>query len=81
MLFLTTVVNIPTQTLIVPPRLLVRKVIISQLELGPPVVDLVENTHGLKTTRSTLSKTRAGRIYTLQRTWVLRAISLVIGRN
>ena len=37
-LFLRAAVNIPTQTLIIPPWLLLRKMIISQLELGPPVV-------------------------------------------
>ena len=37
-LFLRAVVNIPIQTLIIPPWLLLRKMIISQLELGPPVV-------------------------------------------
>ena len=31
------VVNIPIQTLIIPLWLLLRKIIISQLELGPPV--------------------------------------------
>ena len=36
-LFLRAVVNIPIQTLIIPPWLLLRKMIISQLELGPPV--------------------------------------------
>ena len=36
-LFLKAVVNIPIQTLIIPPWLLLRKMIISQLELGPPV--------------------------------------------
>ena len=36
-LFLKAVVNIPIQTLIIPPWLLLRKIIISQLELGPPV--------------------------------------------
>ena len=38
-LFLRAVVNIPIQTLIIPPWLLLRKIIISQLELGPPVVN------------------------------------------
>ena len=37
-LFLRAVVNIPIQTLIIPPWLLLRKMIISQLELGPLVV-------------------------------------------
>ena len=37
-LFLRAVVNIPIQTLIIPPWLLLRKMIISQLELGPPVI-------------------------------------------
>ena len=37
-LFLRAVVNMPIQTLIIPPWLLLRKMIISQLELGPPVV-------------------------------------------
>ena len=36
-LFLRAVVNIPIQTLIIPPWLLLRKMIISQLELGPLV--------------------------------------------
>ena len=36
-LFLRAVVNIPIQTLIIPPWLLLRKMIISQLEFGPPV--------------------------------------------
>ena len=36
-LFLKAVVNIPIQTLIIPPWLLLRKMIILQLELGPPV--------------------------------------------
>ena len=36
-LFLRAVVNIPIQTLIIPPWLLLRKMIISQLELGLPV--------------------------------------------
>ena len=36
-LFLRAVVNIPIQTLIIPPWLLLRKMIILQLELGPPV--------------------------------------------
>ena len=36
-LFLRAVVNMPIQTLIIPPWLLLRKMIISQLELGPPV--------------------------------------------
>ena len=36
--FLRVVVNIPIQTLIISPWLLFRKMIISQLELGPPVV-------------------------------------------
>ena len=35
--FLREVVNIPTQTLIIPPWLFLRKMIISQLELGAPV--------------------------------------------
>ena len=37
-LFLRAVVNIPIQTLIIPPWLLLRKMIISQLEPGPPVI-------------------------------------------
>ena len=37
-LFLRAVVNIPIQTLIIPPWLLLRKMIISQLELRPPVI-------------------------------------------
>ena len=37
-LFLRAVVNMPIQTLIIPSWLLLRKMIISQLELGPPVV-------------------------------------------
>ena len=37
-LSLEAVVNIPIQTLIILPWLLFRKMIISQLELGPPVV-------------------------------------------
>ena len=37
-LFLRVVVNIPIQTLIIPPWLLLHKMIISQLELGPPVL-------------------------------------------
>ena len=37
-LFLRAVVNIPIQTLIIPPWLLLRKIIIPQLELGLPVV-------------------------------------------
>ena len=37
-LFLRAVVNILIQTLIIPPWLLLCKMIISQLELGPPVV-------------------------------------------
>ena len=37
-LFLRAVVNIPIQTLIIPPWLLLCKMIISQLELGPPVI-------------------------------------------
>ena len=36
-LFLKAVVNIPIETLIIPPWLLLRKMIISQLELEPPV--------------------------------------------
>ena len=36
--FLRVVLNIPIQTLIISPWLLFRKMIISQLELGPPVV-------------------------------------------
>ena len=36
-LFLRTVVNIPIQILIIPPWLLLRKMIISRLELGSPV--------------------------------------------
>ena len=36
-LFLRAVVNIPIQILIIPPWLLLRKMIISRLELGPPV--------------------------------------------
>ena len=36
-LFLRAVVNIPIQTLLISPWLLFRKMIISQLELGPPV--------------------------------------------
>ena len=36
-LFLRAVANMPIQTLIIPPWLLLRKMIISQLELGPPV--------------------------------------------
>ena len=39
-LFLRAVVNIPIQTLIISPWLLFRKMIISQLELGPPVIRL-----------------------------------------
>ena len=35
-LFLRAVVNIPIQTLIIPPWPLLRKMIISQLKLGPP---------------------------------------------
>ena len=38
LLSLEAVVNIPIQTLIILPWLLFRKMIISQLELGPPVV-------------------------------------------
>ena len=38
--FLRAVVNIPIQTLIISPWPLLRKIIISQLELGPPVHDL-----------------------------------------
>ena len=41
-LFLRAVVNIPIQTLIIPPWLLLRKMIISQLELGPPVGQTVK---------------------------------------
>ena len=37
-LFLSAVVNIPIQTLIIPPWLLFRRMIISQLELGPPLL-------------------------------------------
>ena len=37
-LFLKAVENIPIQTLIISPRLLFCKMIISQLELGPPLV-------------------------------------------
>ena len=37
-LFLRAVVNIPIQTLIIPPWPLLRKMIISQLELGLPVL-------------------------------------------
>ena len=40
--FLRAVVNIPIQTLIIPPRLLFRKMIISQLEHGPSVRERVE---------------------------------------
>ena len=40
-LFLRAVVNILIQTLIIPPWLLLCKMIISQLELGPPVVTLM----------------------------------------
>ena len=36
-LFLRAAVNIPVQTLVIPPWLLLRKMLISQLELGPPV--------------------------------------------
>ena len=36
-LFLSAVVNIPVETLIISPWLLFPKMIISQLELGPPV--------------------------------------------
>ena len=36
-LFLRAVVNMPIQTPIIPPWLLLRTMIISQLELGPPV--------------------------------------------
>ena len=36
-LFLRALVNIPIQTLIIPPWPLLRKMIVSQLELGPPV--------------------------------------------
>ena len=41
--FIRAVVNIPIQTLLISPWPLLRKIIISQLELGPPVhdVDLV----------------------------------------
>ena len=39
-LFLRTVINIPTQTLKILPQLLFHKMIISQLELGQPVVRL-----------------------------------------
>ena len=38
-LFFRALVNIPIQTLIIPPWPLLRKMIISQLELGPPVVE------------------------------------------
>ena len=34
--------NIPIQTFLISPRLLFRKMIISQLELGPPVGSLTE---------------------------------------
>ena len=37
-LFLRAVVNIPIQTLIILLGLLIHKMIISQLELGPPVI-------------------------------------------
>ena len=37
------IVNIPIQTLIISLLLLLRKMIISQLELGPPVVEPVYN--------------------------------------
>ena len=37
-LFLRALVNIPIQTLIIPPWPLLRKMIVSQLELGPPVI-------------------------------------------
>ena len=43
--FLRAVVNIPMQTLIISPRLLFRKMIIAQLELGPPV-ELVNGNGG-----------------------------------
>ena len=36
-LFLRAVVNMPIKTLIIPPWLLLRKMIMSQLELGPPM--------------------------------------------
>ena len=36
-LFLRALVNIPVQTLIIPPWPLLRTMIVSQLELGPPV--------------------------------------------
>ena len=39
--FLGAVVNVPIQTLIIPPWLLLRKMIISQLELGLPVISSV----------------------------------------
>ena len=37
----------PIQTLIIPPRLLLRKMIISQLELGPPVMCFILLLHDL----------------------------------
>ena len=40
-LFLRAVVNMPIQTLVIPPCPLLRKMIISQLELGPPVILLM----------------------------------------
>ena len=39
-LFLRAVVNMPIQTLIIPSWPLLRKMIISQLELGPPVLQM-----------------------------------------
>ena len=45
-LFIRAVVNIPTQTLIISPSLLFRKMIISQLELGRLCVNQFETTHG-----------------------------------
>ena len=42
-LFLRALVNIPIQTLIISPWPLLRKMIVSRLELGPPVVTFIKS--------------------------------------
>ena len=46
-LFLKAVVNIPTQIVMISPRPSFRKMIISQLELGSPVIGFCDSCHSL----------------------------------